>query len=275
MTLPNFIIIGAAKSGTTSLAFNLADHPDVFMATGEPHFFSSDQNWNRGRAWYEAQFAKAGSAKAIGEKTPAYLFEPATIGRMLEFFPERNSCVYVAILREPTARALSQVEHRRREGDETRTVEQTIRENLKNGPGDFDYIGRGLYEPRLRAYFEAFGDDAVHVEFYDDLIDDPVALFDRLCRRLDLAPFVPPRMSTRFNESARIRYPRIYGGLIRLRAGKWLTPRAGAWVWRHLQEPSTYQALPSALKEELRSFYAGPNAALAALLGRRLPDSWG
>src|SRR5262249_40448697 len=74
MASPNFIIIGAQKSGTTWLARHLRNHPEVFLVRGEIHFFDKDFNFARGRDWYESQFAAATTHRAIGEKTPEYLW---------------------------------------------------------------------------------------------------------------------------------------------------------------------------------------------------------
>ncbi len=72
--LPNFLIVGAASAGTSSLYEYLRQHPQVFMATPkELRFFSSDDRWARGLKWYEQSFRRAGSTRGpIGEASPAY-----------------------------------------------------------------------------------------------------------------------------------------------------------------------------------------------------------
>ncbi len=71
--LPTFLVIGAMKSGTSSLHEHLATHPQIFMAEPkELHFFSVDVNFGRGRAWYEQRFDRAGDAAARGESSPSY-----------------------------------------------------------------------------------------------------------------------------------------------------------------------------------------------------------
>jgi len=76
MTLPTFVVIGAMKAGTVSLGHYLGDHPDVFLGRGgifgEPNFFVAEQNWPRGRRWYESLFDRADGAAAIGECSPTY-----------------------------------------------------------------------------------------------------------------------------------------------------------------------------------------------------------
>ena len=275
MSLPNVFIIGAAKSGTTSLAINLGAHPDVHMAF-EPHFFNNDSNWRRGRTWYEAQFAKAGRATVVADKTPAYLFDRRVPERIAATLPEPSACTYVAILREPTARALSDVEHRRRLGREPREAAVALTHNLRTEPGEatHDYVRMGFYAEQLRRYVDRFGAPQLHVEFYEDLVDDPASVYQRLFARLGVADFTGFDAEEPMNRSARLRYPTVYRALHAVRAGQWLPPRVGRWVWKKLQEPTRYAPLPAELRRELRDLYAPHNAALADLVGRALPSAW-
>jgi hypothetical protein len=71
--LPNFLVTGAAKAGTTSLYRYLRDHPEVFMAQSkELKFFSSKSRWRLGQSWYARQFEAAANAVAVGEASPSY-----------------------------------------------------------------------------------------------------------------------------------------------------------------------------------------------------------
>jgi hypothetical protein len=104
--LPNFVIIGAPRSGTTSLAHSLSQHPEVFvtMQVKELHFF--DTNFDRGLDWYRQQFsgADAAAAKAAGEATPTYMYDETAMSRMAETVPDAR---LIAILRNPVDRAYS------------------------------------------------------------------------------------------------------------------------------------------------------------------------
>jgi hypothetical protein len=81
MTLPTFVVIGAMKAGTVSLRRYLDEHPDVFLGRGgkfgEPSFFVAEDNWPRGRGWYESLFDGAGRAAALGECSPSYTMGPS------------------------------------------------------------------------------------------------------------------------------------------------------------------------------------------------------
>lgn len=275
MLLPTFLVVGAARSGTSSVARNLASHPDVFVADGEVHFFSRDENWERGVEWYAAKFARAGSAIAVGEKSPSYLYDERAADRIADVLSSGHQCVFIAILREPVARAVSHVELRRRLGAEERPVAVAIRQNLESPrmPG-FDYIGRGRYAAQLRRYAERVGAEALHVEFHDDLVSDPNAVLARLCGRLGVRPLEPDHTPVHVNQSARLRHPQLYRRLVQVRAGEWLPPRTGRWLWRRMQQPERYDGLPADLHDELRAHYETANTELAGFLDRPLPAAW-
>lgn len=99
--LPTFVVIGAMRSGTTSLASNLRMHPEVFVPDRkELHFF--DKRFDRGVGWYARQFAGVTTERAVGEATPNYMYRPEAIDRMAGTVPDIR---LVAILRNPVDRA--------------------------------------------------------------------------------------------------------------------------------------------------------------------------
>src|SRR3954452_17434204 len=118
MTMPNFLIVGAAKSGTTSLYYYLKQHPQVFVSpVKEPKFFAyegekvvyrgpGDAENNRrlvnNLADYRALFGGANGAKAIGEASPVYLYSPKACERIRHYLPDAKLFV---ILRDPAERA--------------------------------------------------------------------------------------------------------------------------------------------------------------------------
>jgi len=109
--LPNFLIVGAQKAGTSTLTTMLSKHPEVFMyRRTEPHFFN-DENWGEGIGWYEALFEKAEGYNAIGESSPSYAMAPDS-----REVPRRiHECLgdirYLYILRHPIERMISHYRH--------------------------------------------------------------------------------------------------------------------------------------------------------------------
>lgn len=124
MALPNFLIIGAMKGGTSAAVKNLRRHPDIWMvdratkqrlgdelSTREMHFFDDDQRYRRGPDWYRAFFEAGREHAGRGEKTPSYLSTLRAHARMHALLPEAR---LVAFLRDPAERAFSQWRHERR-----------------------------------------------------------------------------------------------------------------------------------------------------------------
>jgi len=125
--LPTFVIIGAAKCGTTSLAQQLSQHPEVFMAADkEPNFFIEQLTWSKGLDWYRSLFADAGQAKAVGEASTMYSDFPESAGaaaRMAGVIPDAK---LVYVVREPIARMKSLYSWYVQAGFETRSITEAL-----------------------------------------------------------------------------------------------------------------------------------------------------
>ena len=112
--LPDFLVLGTQKGGTTSLQQLLGHHPEVFLAAGkEVHYFSLHHD--QPLSWYAAHYATAAAEQRCGDITPFYLFHPEIPGRIRALLPQVK---LIALLRDPVERALSQVFHARRLGFE-------------------------------------------------------------------------------------------------------------------------------------------------------------
>ncbi len=110
--LPNFLIVGAQKAGTTALRYNLERHPDIYMArrdgvnSAEIHFFDNDANWRKGVEWYQKYFLCPD--KLQGEKTPNYLHNTKSHERMASVVPDAK---LIVLVRNPVDRAYSHWNH--------------------------------------------------------------------------------------------------------------------------------------------------------------------
>ena len=117
--LPDFVILGAQRSGTTSLYDWLSDHPAVVPATRkEVHYF--DLHYDRGLGWYRAHFPMGHGAHLTGEATPYLLFHPLAPDRVARDLPPTTR--FVVLLRHPVQRAVSHYWHERRMGTESETL---------------------------------------------------------------------------------------------------------------------------------------------------------
>jgi hypothetical protein len=180
--LPNLVIIGAMKCGTTSLHSYLDAHPDIAMAQPKElnFFFGSEEggagwsagNWYRGRDWYAARFDA--QAPVRGEASPGYTSpdHPEVAARMAGLIPGAR---LVYAVRDPIARALSQYWHHRRDGTETRDPEEALLDPASQ------YVARGRYFERLTPFLDtgAFTDRLAVVP-QERLRDQPRATLRRL-----------------------------------------------------------------------------------------------
>ena len=217
--LPNYLVIGAAKAGTTSLRSYLDQHPEVFVtARGEPSFFAhegetlafsgpGDSDWNGSfvtdLAAYRGLFAGADGCKAVGEISPRYLYFEKAPERIARHLPEAR---LIAILRHPVDRAYSHFLMNRSRGCEpAATLPEAIQKEAEReaqGWGwDWRYVGAGLYHGQMQRYFARFPKERIKVFLYEDLKDQE-AFFAELFTFLGVDPAFRPDTSVRHRKAA-------------------------------------------------------------------------
>ena len=221
MTMPNFLLLGTMKSGTTSLYYQLKQHPDIYMSPVKaPDFFALegrkwDFNGPEGQAaanyWtsqhkstnieeYRALFQGASDEVAIGEASPSYLYRPEAPSRIRHYIPEAK---LIAILRDPAERAYSQYCFACLAGREPLSFVQALRaeeERIQNGyDWLYHYKNFGFYYTQLKRYYEIFERDQLRVYLYDDLKDNPIGVVQDIFRYLGGDDTFIPDNSWRFN----------------------------------------------------------------------------
>jgi hypothetical protein len=184
-TLPTFFVVGAAKSGTTSLYHYLGQHPDIYMPHNkEPHWFSrvpyipgQGAHPVTSEEEYLKLFKGRTMESAIGEASPSYLWDKKTPYRIKETVPHAK---IIAILRHPVERAYSHyMMDVRADKQHLPFMEALMRDqDAKNkGWGVSDlYLDLGFYAEQVERYYEAFGRSQVKVFLYEDLRQDPKSL---------------------------------------------------------------------------------------------------
>src|ERR687894_901132 len=218
MTMPNFLIIGAMKSGTTALYYYLEHHPEIYMSpVKEPNFFSSQEQENAAGAvthigTYQDLFRGVSGETAIGEASHSYLYEPGAAAEIRRYAPEAK---LIAILRDPIDRAYSHFLHMVRSGEEPLDdFSQALREDevgLHKERTFQDYIGRGLYYGQLERYFGTFPREQVRVYLYEDLSDAPISTVQDAFRFLKVDDSFVPDVSLRRNVSGDPKYKTLDG----------------------------------------------------------------
>lgn len=167
--LPNFFIIGAAKSGTTSLFNTLEQHPDIYGSqVKEIGFFNNDERFALGLDWYQNNyFSTAAGCRVRMEASPAYLTWSEKVAPRIQKSYQEHPIKFAVIFRDPVERAYSHYWHRVRLGHEELSFPEAIareEERLKNnwdalyraGDGKFGYFRAGCYVTRLRPYLDVF-----------------------------------------------------------------------------------------------------------------------
>lgn len=295
--MPNFFVIGAARSGTTSLHRYLGSHPEIYMSpVKEPNFFAQDE----GRfdfaprapgarirrrlsvvdpRKYRALFNGVTMEKAVGEASPSYMGSPGAAGRIRRAVPEAR---LIAMLRHPAERAYANWLGRLRDGREpSRDPYEALGSALRGDGPDWRsevYIGMGLYYQRLLPFYERFDRRRIRIHLFDDFVRDPGAVMRDLFGFLDVDPGFEPDTSIVHNPTGWIANPLLRFVWTRSKPlGARLGPRlprhvhAGAWklVRRHLSRPP----LPPDLRATLIERYRPEVLKVEGLLGRDL-SSW-
>ena len=218
MTLPNFLIIGAPKCGTTSLYSYVRQHPEIFMSfPKEPTFFGhegeeglfngpGDNNESyRTRMVteldaYTALFNPVTTQKAIGEASTFYLYLPTAPLRIKKYIPDAKM---FAVLRNPAERAYSNYLHLVRQLREPCTFAEALREEptrIRNNWNEFwHYKSIGFYSEQVNRYYDTFGREQVHIYLHEDLQRDPLSLVKKIFEVLGVDASFVPDISKKWN----------------------------------------------------------------------------
>ena len=275
---PNLFIIGAMKSGTTSLHSYLRPHPQVFMSQlKEPGYFVEELHWNRGEAWYLNLVRDAGDAAVIGESTTDYTKYPKYGGvpeRIARFNPEAR---FIYIMRDPVERTISHYWHavRHRLRLERRDLLTAVREEPH-------YRDVSHYAMQLERYIRIFGQERILAVTFEEMNAQPDTLVTSIFRWLGVdSNFVPPNLDERSNVTPKsIRRIRGRGLLHEFRhtalwnaVGRWVPPSVRQVGKRLAVErvDRTQQGTAEAIAY-LRPIQADQTRKLAELLGREFPE---
>jgi hypothetical protein len=186
--LPDFLILGAQKAGTTALYAYLRRHPHITGPSWkEVSFF--DRHWLRGEAWYRGNFPNVLRARddLVGEASPSYLFHPLAPQRVDELVPEAR---LIVLVRNPVDRAYSHYHHEVALGREPLSFEEALAaedertageaERLASEPGYFShawwnytYRARGRYAEQLERWLDFFPRERLLILSSEELLDEP------------------------------------------------------------------------------------------------------
>ena len=180
--LPNLVIIGAMKCGTTSLHHYLNSHPEISMSREkELDFFRKKKRWGRGIEWYKSHFV--GEAKIYGESSPNYTNYPYWEGVPEKMYSVIPQAKLIYILRDPIERIISHYIHLYTAGKEDRSIDEALTD-FEDNP----YIMRSSYYYQLEQYLKYFPEENILVITLENLSSNPQSTLTKVANFLDLDP---------------------------------------------------------------------------------------
>ena len=198
MSLPNYILLGAAKSATTSIYDILKQHQEIFAPKfKEPHFFDFDENFSKGLDWYSTTYYKnVKKEKVVFDFTPTYLYFSNCAERIHKSFG--SNIKFIVLIRNPVDRAYSHYNHSVRDGFENLEFKSALEgENSRLLKYRTDnnilseircsYISQGLYFKMLSAYLKYYDlDNFLIINFDDEIIKNSKLASNKLSDFLSL-----------------------------------------------------------------------------------------
>ncbi|MBU3702094.1 MAG: sulfotransferase domain-containing protein [Acidimicrobiia bacterium] len=268
---PDFLILGAEKCATTSLASALRAHPQVFIPRRkEAHHFGSVDDAEVSGDSYRRFFAGWDGQPVVGEATPHYLSWDRSAEQICRFLPEVKGIV---LLRDPVDRAYSAFWHGRRAGELndgfTRAIDRELVDGRSSSQWFHDLVARGRYAEQVGRYLDlGFDRERLLVVFYEEMVADEAAALSTVQEMLGVAPIVTslPRQ----NRARTSWLPRRVRTLVSSRSLS---------MWARVVERVTGRAftpppMDPSDRARLNEYYRPHNERLAELLGRDLPG-WG
>ena len=273
MTLPNFLIIGAQKCGTTSLHNILSQHPEANMSKKkEIKFFTDEKKYEKGLNYYETYFKKPSHHNKItGESSPGYICYPKVPNRISKDLG--NNTKLVLILRDPIKRAFSHYWNSRSNLKQHFTEKQII---VKYLTSEFDensrnFFSRGVYIKYIRKYLKYFDEARIHIIILEELINHKKKGLQ------DLYGFLGIDIHDGLQELPKASNPTIiYKNPFYIYFfnnpyfQRFLSKRGRSVLYFGKKEHYKYQLPDNATLEKLKAFYRPYNEELSAYLGKPL-----
>tara|TARA_Y100001968_G_scaffold329792_1_gene379978 strand:- start:538 stop:1422 length:885 start_codon:yes stop_codon:yes gene_type:complete len=216
MNLPNFMCLGVAKSGTTTLYDILRQHPDVYIPSfKEPHFFDIVENFENGLKWYEDNYYKKADNKIIADFTPSYFFDKYAPKRIFDSLGKDMK--FVVIFRNPLDRAYSHYLHSKRDNHEIENFELALelevsRLDKYERQSDYlyylrhSYVQQGLYAQMLERYLKYFSlDNFLFIHFEEEFLKQRDLIINNLLDFIDVDTSVVLNTNIKSNPSSKAR----------------------------------------------------------------------
>ena len=269
--LPTFVVIGAAKAGTTSIHEYLSEHPQVFMPSIKPQFLAYDGPGSVGDypvrdfAHYESLFTDTQGYAAIGDVSEACLNSTGAAGRIATTIPDAR---IIVVLRNPVERAFSGYMMQLRTGKQQVEAATAFRE-------DANFVQGGFYFERLTRYFDRFPRERIQVHLFDDFSADTLGVMRQMFRFVGVDDTFRPGVEVRHNAgySPRSKALSVFVARRDVRqVARRIVPRAvRPFVRRALRaNQAAIPSMPVTLRAEMEELYREDVLRVEELIGRDL-----
>jgi hypothetical protein len=287
--MPDFCIIGAAKSGTTGLNAMLAAQSFIYMnPLKEPHFFSTPAILEKGDDWYRGLYAKAASTQFLGEASTSYTRHPAVEGTAARLAAANPDMKLIYVLRNPLARVESEclqtLKYASSVLDEDHTYLSLDDFFHQIEQPDHSYysaiVSTSTYIDQIEHFRQHFSADNMLIVLQEDLKRDPKQVLTNICALLGADPALLVDTYIRANVTsdwqagvARTRKAAKFQKLPFYSILKAVVPsQLKSYLLRHTKEETNLR-FSDGLREELTERFREPNRRLAKILGA-LPADW-
>lgn len=300
---PDFLIIGAPRSGTTYLARNLENHPSIAIASSNDDPFANDlhffdintpkgmENYQRGVDWYFQQFQHVPDDILVGEKTADYLVDPDSPKLIKTLLPEIK---LIAILRDPVERAQSHFWHSRHRLPVGLTLSDLAQQ--QRDENEVWVLESGFYSRQLDRYFQYFDRNQILILFHEDIQSSPNQTLQTICKFLGVEASIEFKdafskinsgssspVSTfvaRIGNLLKRRLPRLYRALVsgpfsritKLLLQTFRGKRVHSTT--HQSPESAYPELDQDTRRKLYELYKPDIERLSEMVGRDLMKVW-
>ncbi len=270
--LPHFISIGAARTGSTWLHQALGNHPEIFIPRGKDTlYFLTPERLSL--KWYMSFFKKAKGQKICGEVCHRYFTDPHAAQAIAKILPHVKILV---CLRNPVERTVSAYKYGAHMGLHKKTFAQFAEDPL--------VLAQSQYALHLRAYYEHFPKNQIHVSFFEDLEQNPNQFLSSILQFLGVRPLVnfeylpkiwaarpariPVLTSMAYKLAQWLRARGFYSLVGHLKLSKWIN-----WIL-FKNRPASAGSVDARSLQTLNSYYAATLTELEQMIGKKVPASW-
>ncbi len=270
---PHFIIVGAMKSGTTTLMHHLSNHKKIHIPLKELHYFNDNKNYEKGISWYKNEILKGKNEEAVvfGEKTPTYSYQENVAERI---YKTCLSTKIVWVFRNPVNRTYSNYLHAYKGGGDFLSFAEAIKREeerikIKIWHG---YKKRSIYHLQVERFLKFFPKEQMLFLLFEDLIK-PYSDTHALHEMFNFLQLTDKEFEYHNEARGKTYLPRFPATLYRAAnlglSNNIIVSKTLNFINFYKQKPG-YNKMSQEMREELQKFFKPHNETLARLINKNL-----